>query len=280
MRPTTSLLRHCTRAARGAAVVALALLLGAPAQGPARAAGADAAPTWERAQVALPRELTGQRPILGLMADAEVLAALQRIPPAPRAAVVLLMHGCNGIGIEETNARLFLLEQGYAVFMPDSFARPGRQSNCATTIGATALAPIAPSLRLDEIDYALGQLARLPFVDRVFLAGSSEGGQAVASLAHSPLTLAGIVVLSWHCQGREAFAGIQAPPEVPVLAIIGDDDPWYRARPGRHCGQVFEGRPAAQSIVLPGSGHSIFSAADPGNAQRARAAIADFLKAH
>jgi dienelactone hydrolase len=133
---------------------------------------------------------------------------------------------------------------------------------------------------MQEIDYALGELAKLPFVDRVFLIGYSEGGLAVANAERGPLPLAGIVVLSWHCQGHESFVGIKAPPEVPVLAIIGDSDPWYRALPGRHCGEVFNGRRVAESIILPGSGHSIFSAADMANAERARAAILAFLKAH
>jgi dienelactone hydrolase len=247
---------------------------------PASAADLDVAATWERAQVALPRSFTGQRPILGLMADGEVAAALRRAAAAARVPVVLLLHGCNGFGVEEENARLFLMEHDYPVFMPDSFARAGRRSNCATTTGATALEPLAPTLRLEEIDFALAQLARLAFVDRVFLVGSSEGGLAVASQGRSPLPLAGIVILSWHCQGREPFVGVKAPPEIPVLAIIGDGDPWYWARPGRHCGEVFVDRRAAESIVLPGSGHSIFSASDMANAERARAAILAFLKAH
>lgn len=247
---------------------------------PAAAADTDAAATWRRAQVALPRSFTGQRPILGLMADAEVGMALQRAPAGLRLPAVLLLHGCNGFGVEEENARLLLVENGYPVFMPDSFARPGRRSNCATATGATALEPLAPTFRLEEIDFALDQIARLGFVDRVFLIGSSEGGLAVASQRHSPLPLAGIVILSWHCQGREPFVGVKAPPEIPVLAIIGDNDPWYRARAGRHCGEVLAGRRDARSIVLPGSGHSIFSATDLANAERARAAILAFLKAH
>jgi dienelactone hydrolase len=258
---------------------ALALALVAPGAASAQANDRGVAATWERAQVGLPREFTGHRPVLGLMSDAAVAAALQRPAAAARVPVVLLLHGCNGFGVEEENLRLFLIENGFPVFMPDSFARAGRQSNCATVAGATALEPLAPTMRLEEIDYALDRLAALGFVDRVFLVGSSEGGQAVASQRASPLPLAGVVVLSWHCQGREPFAGVKAPPEVPVLAVIGDNDPWYRARAGRHCGEVFAGRRDARSIVLPGGGHAVFSGADIANGELARAAILEFLSA-
>jgi dienelactone hydrolase len=258
---------------------ALAALAAAMLCGQAGAAGADVAATWERARVGLPRALTGQRLILGRMADPEVAAALARVPAGLGLPAVLFLHGCNGFSLEEENARLFLVEHGYPVFMPDSFARPGRQSNCATATGATALEPLASTFRLEEIDHALDRIARLGFVDRVFLAGSSEGGLAVASQRHSPLPLAGILILAWHCQGREPFVGVKAAPEVPVLAIIGGDDPWYRARPGRHCGEVFAGRANARSIVLPGSGHAIFGADGLANAERARAAILEFLGA-
>lgn len=240
----------------------------------------DVAATWQRAEVALPAPAFGPRHLIGLMADAEVRSALEAAPRDRRLPAALVLHGCSGFGIEEINAKLFLVENGYPVFMPDSFARRGRQSNCATRTGAVGLSPGSPYLRLEEIDYALAALAGLGFVDRVFLVGLSEGGLAVASVDRSPLPIAGIVVLSWHCQGREPHAGIKAPDEVPVLAMIGDSDPWYRPLAGRHCGEMFAGRKHATSLVLPGNGHAVFTSAIAENQAHALDAIRAFLKAN
>jgi len=239
------------------------------------------AATWARAHVALPRLAAGLRPVLGLVGDAEVQAALAAVPGAAVSVpAVLLMHGCSGIGAEEESAKLFLMDSGFPVFMPDSFARRGRQANCAVRTARTALAPGVPYLRLEEIDYALAAMASLGFVERVFLVGYSEGGLAVASVERSPLPISGIVVLAWHCQGREPHVGIKAAPEVPALTVIGDNDPWYKARAGRHCGEVFGARKQATSLVLPGNGHAVFTSSSPANAARAQDAIRTFLKAN
>lgn len=258
-------------------VLALSILLVSTAS-PSRADD-ELALTWQRAHVALPRLVPGGRPALGLMRDPDVQAALAAVPADLRVPAILLMHGCNGLGEEEESAKLFLMDQGYPVFLPDSFARPGRRSNCAVGTATTAYAPEAPGLRLAELDYALDRLRALAFVDRVFLLGYSEGGLAVASVERSPLPLAGIAITAWHCQGRDGFVGIKAPRDVPVLAILGDNDPWYRARGGRHCGEVFDGRPDATSIVLPGNAHQIFTSPIVANAERARDAVLAFLKA-
>jgi len=266
----------CLRARLGRVLAAVLLAcVGFPV-----AAQDDVAVTWERAQVALPRLAPELRPVIGLLQEADVQRALAEIPAGARFPVVLYMHGCSGMDVEEESAKLFLMESGYPVFMPDSFARRGRQSNCALVRRTTGGASGAPFLRLAEIRYALDELARLPFVDRVFLVGYSEGGLAVANVEQSPVPLAGIVVMSWHCQGHEEFSGIKAPPDVPVLALIGDNDRWYAARQGRHCGEVFGDRAASRSIVLPGNDHAVFTAPSLANVERARGAILAFLKAH
>lgn len=257
-----------------ACLVALAPVILCP---DAPAAEDEAAATWTRAHVALPRLATRQRPVLGRLGDADVQLGLSAVPAGLSVPAVLLLHGCSGIGAEEESAKLFFMELGYPVFMPDSFARRGRQSNCAVRAVQTALAPGTPHLRLAEIDYALAALAALGFVERVFLVGYSEGGLAVAAVERSPLPLAGIVVLAWHCQGREPHVGIKAPPDVPVLAVIGDNDPWYKARAGRHCGEVFGERRRAISLVLPGNGHEVLTSESPANAARALDAIRAFL---
>lgn len=253
----------------------VALVLGAvPA-----AAEPDVAVTWERAHVALPRHLTGGRPIFGLWREPAVRDAVGNIAAASRSPAVVLLHGCNGIGEEEEIVKLILAENGFAVFLPNSFARPGRRPNCDVASYAISLMPQAHEFRLQEIEHALARLGALPWIDadRIFLMGFSEGGMAAA--AYDGDQVAGVVIAGWHCQGREPYLGIKAPRRVPVLAIIGEDDPWYRAKRGRHCGQVFDGRPGARSLVLPGNGHAIVNSPIVENARIATEALLRFLGA-
>jgi len=239
----------------------------------------DVVPTWERAQVALPRRLTGSRPVFGLWHDRAVQMAVVKIAPAVRSPAVVLLHGCNGIADEEEITKLILAQHGFAVFLPNSFARIGRLANCDVSSYATSLFPQAHDFRMQEIAYALARLRAQPWIDpdRIFLMGFSEGGMAAAR--YDGDAVAGIVISGWHCQGRQPYVGIKAPPSVPVLTMIGGDDPWYEAKPGKHCGQVFDGRTAATSVVLPGSGHSIINTPIVDNAQTATKTLLRFLGA-
>lgn len=254
------------------------ILLGALFAG--TAARADVSSTWQRAFVSIPGHIFGGRPILGKWRDAFVQRGIQSIPDGTNMAVIIFLHGCNGIAHEEEAARLVFMEAGYATFFPDSFARTGRRSNCSLGDHRTSLAPEAHRYRIEEIDYALQQVRRLSWVDqsRVFVMGFSEGGMAVANYPGNGL--AGLVITGWHCQGRPPNVGIKSDAQVPVLAILGSEDPWYVAKRGEHCGQVFYGRPDATSLVLPGNGHAIVNSSILKNAERAKDAIISFLEKH
>ena len=71
---------------------------------------------------------------------------------------------------------------------------------------------------------------------------------------------------------------INAPLSVPILAIIGEEDPWCEAKRGEHCGQVDGDRAKAISLVLPGNGHTIISSPIVDNAERAKRAVLEFLE--
>lgn len=88
--------------------------------------------------------------------------------PAPRPR-----PGYLGIVRSPTRYRLFFTKSGYAVFQPDSFAWPGRET-CTQDV---------QNERLQEIEYALDQIRELSWVDsdRIVLMGISEGGSAVAN---------------------------------------------------------------------------------------------------
>ena len=244
---------------------------------PASATDPDLEATWRKARVAIPAVGTMQRPVIGIWQEARVRTAAAAIPARQSLPAVVYMHGCSGIGGEEEASKLFFMEQGFAVFMPDSFARPARRANCNASTLDRALAPESHDLRLAELRFAIRQVKGLPWVDRrrIFVVGYSEGGLAAARFDEADV--AGIVIIGWHCQGRAPFTGVKAPESVPLLALLGGADPWYQAKPGRHCGEVFGLRDKASSVVLEGNGHEIMNSPQLGNAAQARTIILDFL---
>ena len=246
----------------------------------ARAVGIETASTWQMAEVAIPAGVFAARPLLGTAEDPALAAALGSDTADPLVPAVIFMHGCSGIGDEERSLKLILMEAGYATFLPNSFARTGRVSNCVPSSKEIGLSPEALSYRLEEIGYAIEQVRALNWIDaeRVFAIGFSEGAMAVASYPANDL--AGLVVLAWHCHGRPPFDGIKAAPSVPVLAIIGEDDPWYRAMDGKHCGEWFGPDRRGQSLVLQGNSHALINSPIVENAERAKGAILEFLGAH
>ncbi len=235
--------RNARRVSRWAVVMALALGGCAPATAPGRAA--DVALTWER--------------------------RLERRPEAPPPVpVVVFMHGCTGIWTSDTPAWVsFLASHGYAVVAPDSFARPGRLSNCDPRTLTTGRVPDVQRLRYEEIAYALARVRELPWADRdrVFLMGHSEGGVA-ASLWDRP-GFRGVIVSGWPCRARSPhLSGLWTPRGVPVLSIGWAMDPWYRG-PGSCQGT------RAQVVTLQGIGHATSSSPE---AQRAVLAFLDALR--
>jgi len=131
------------------------------------------------------------------------------------------------------------MKRGYAVFEPDSFARPGRTCNRRTLYKRT-----------EELAYALRAMRQLPWVDsdRVVLMGISQGGQAVAEW-NNPGFLSHII-LSDNCDGRQPAA----PENTPVLAVVGEKDPAYVASSSCKISRKFGG---SESIVLAGAPHGI-----------------------
>ena len=99
----------------------------------------------------------------------EVAAA--DIKPDARAPAVLVMHGCSGIFGSPNSYQMFFMERGFAVFEPDSFARPGHICKYGKL-----------SMRTEDLEYAFEKIRKLPWVDpdRIFLMGISQGGAAVA----------------------------------------------------------------------------------------------------
>ncbi|MCP5318435.1 MAG: dienelactone hydrolase family protein [Chromatiaceae bacterium] len=183
------------------------------------------------------------------------------IKPAQQVPVVLYMHGCTGWSHQDDVYRTLLTAEGYAVFMPNSFARPGRRQ-CREQ-GALA---DRVTLRTAEVEYALAQIHELEWVDRdrVILMGYSEGGNTTDNW--SKPGFAAHMIMGSACT---LVGGSPAAPQgVPVLAVVGENDSY---RPGLSC-FVERTVGGSESIVIPGGKHAV--AEYPQTQQ----AIREFLK--
>lgn len=184
--------------------------------------------------------------------------AAGHIEPGARAPAVLYLHGCGGLIRGGLGYRLLLLSEGYAVFEPDAYARPGH-----TCEGSSQ------SMRRAEIAYALDEIRKLPWIDhhRIILMGNSQGGRAVAEWNRPGF--AAHIILASNCAEFRSTAGAapRAPAGVPVLAVAGDRDEYFG---GSSC-QVSREVKGSRSVVLAGAGHDILGLPET------KSAIREFL---
>ena len=219
--------------------------------------------TWQAAFVYLP----------GLPFPGVVLPA-QAPPLEPARPTVLYMHACTGRGGQEEYWAQTLAGAGYAVVMPDSFARQYRRANCDPATLTLGMFPQATDFRQEEITYALDRLREQPWVDarNLFLMGHSDGGMA-AALWPSP-GFKGVIISGWTCtyRGNSIYDGLRTPQRTPVLAIGFETDPWFQNTPASgSCGSLLARRPRSRLLTLPGRGHHTDSF------KEARHAVLEFL---
>lgn len=160
--------------------------------------------------------------------------------------VVLYLHGCKGMHGQSKIYSQLLISEGYAVFMPDSFQRPGREQCRAE---GTLLERVA--LRTQEVEYALKQIRKISWVDQkhIILMGFSEGGNTADNW--SKPGFAGVLIMGSACTlvgGKPA-----TPTGIPVLAIVGSNDDF---RPGLSC-KINRNEGISKSIVIQGAGHKV-----------------------
>ena len=168
-------------------------------------------------------------------------------------AVALFLHGCGG-GTEWEWLQL-LIDQGFLVVHPDSFADPRPASSCA---------PPWPNkkqimdLRRRQTNHALAQI-RLEHPDKkIVVWGHSEGG-VLANFITEPV--AGIITTGYRC-GYRFYGGTHIPKDIPLLVIIGADDGFVRRTLKRtiyasfeaHCKATLKS-PKHKFIVIEGAGH-------------------------
>jgi dienelactone hydrolase len=226
-----------------------------------------------QASLALPASVTGAAPYLGLWRDA---------PPArARAPVVIFLHGSMGLALPAVAEwQAWIAELGYACVAPDSFALPGRLTYKSPvdvetyerihTLRASEIAPTLTALR--AADWA--------DVTRIALAGSSEGGPAVAR-CDDPAFVARIVY-AWSCEDNYFVRrhATRVLADQPILNVMGGKDAFFA--PGQpflgnphalgHAGETFADARRATVTLIPGAPHTIL------NTPQARAATRAFLE--
>ncbi len=163
--------------------------------------------------------------------------AATHIETGATAPAVVWLHGCSGMPRGPIGYRIYLMSKGYALFEPDSFARPGRKPCTGNNL----------PLRREEIAFALRRIRELPWVDqaRIVLAGVSEGGRAVGGWERAGF--AAHIILAAACGDKSGRP--HAPGSVPVLAIVGSQD-------GASC-NVTRKVGGSRSIIIPGAPHGI-----------------------
>lgn len=131
--------------------------------------------------------------------------------------VVLHLHGCGGDPLMD--GVMFMLEQGYTVVVPDSFADPRPGSSCSPPWIHDKNEIMR--IRIKQAEYALERI-RLEYPGKkVIVWGHSEGG-GVANAIDEPVD--GVITTGYQC-GYRSRGGTHVRKDVPLLAIIGDYDP-------------------------------------------------------
>jgi len=160
------------------------------------------------------------------------------IKSGAKVPAVLMMHGCSGIIRTPAAYRVLLLELGFAVIEPDSYARPGHSCRHDRL-----------SVRTADLAHAYKMMRELSWIDqdRVVLMGISQGGAAVA-IWEKP-GFAAHIILANNCNGKQPGA----PTGTPVLAVVGEKDAHYQ---GSSC-QINHEFKGSGSIIISDAPHGI-----------------------
>ena len=201
--------------------------------------------TWRRALVNLPGENGTVRGWIEDM-DTRLRQGAGRFP------TVIHLHGCAGLNQASYTIAKTLVAHGYAVIMPDSFAREHKPQSCDPRTLRHSMHRGVIGWRRAEANRAIRGARGLDWVDpdNLFLWGFSEGAIAAATVTGEPVNAR--VVEGWTCHaGWSEYKGLQAPEGEPVLALLGANDPWFTASYHRgDCGEFMAGRQGSRSVVF------------------------------
>lgn len=172
--------------------------------------------------------------------------------------VLLYLHGCAGLNDDAREWARTIKNLGFIVVQPDSFAIPGRRSNCDPKNHQAQVIEGFDSFRLRnaELRQARDELHKLKWLDKqkIFLMGHSEGGMTVS---RTPLDgFRAVISSGYWCHERLEIKHGGAP----FLFLNWEADPWFRARANNRnptiCQQHADRRPSTKQTIILGEGHA------------------------
>ncbi|MBL6932001.1 MAG: hypothetical protein ISR45_03560 [Rhodospirillales bacterium] len=230
-------------------------------------AGADTglARTWEKAEIWV---RTAEGFFSSHMDDAILLERLNGA--GKKYPTVIFFHDC-GKNRKQAGwhyAR-FMARAGFAVILPDSFARPDRPETCEYwQFKPLDDAPLGKvhALRKAEISHALMNAKKLKWVDtsNLFAMGHGEGGDALAAYTDSGYK-ARII------SGALCKWGVGGSKDKPTLSLASREDRLFQGQAADTCANKTDGYPL-QTILFDGFQH------DTSSLPQARETVIDFLK--
>ena len=169
---------------------------------------------------------------------------------------VVYMHGCAGIWPGTIRRINFLAKNGFAVIAPASFARTKYPQSCDTSSHKGGMYRGILRMRQYDAGNAIEKARALPWVDsdNIFLMGLSQGGITAATFRSRDKSkrVNARVIEGWTCHaGWSEYRGIRAPESEPVLSLVGENDPWFRASYSwGDCGGYMNKTNGSRSVVF------------------------------
>ncbi|MEE9335382.1 MAG: hypothetical protein V3U65_14930 [Granulosicoccaceae bacterium] len=207
--------------------------------------------TWQAALVRVPSSD-------GSVIDTTVNElASGEVVPDQTYPVVIYLHGCNGFWSGTYFRINWLAQNGFVVIAPLSFARSFYPQSCDPSTNTGGFYRSTGIMRQYDAGYAINKVREFAWADKdnLILAGFSEGGIATANYANSENPegyLKARIIEGWPCKtGWLEYQGIKAPASQAVLALVADEDPWYR--PSYHqgdCGEFMNSNNGSLSFVV------------------------------
>ena len=188
--------------------------------------------------------------------------------------VLVYLHGCTGLNEDSREWARTIKNLGFIVIQPDSFAIPGRRSNCDPNDQRRQVIEGFDSFKLrnQELLYARDELLKLSWLDKnkIYLMGHSEGGMTVSRTSIEGFRA--VISSGYWCPVRlEIKHG-----EAPFLFLNWEDDPWFRDRAGNRkpktCERLAKNRIVSEQVLLAGQGH------DTSLSSEAKLAVRKFLQ--
>ena len=176
--------------------------------------------------------------------------------PDQKFPTVIYLHGCAGTW-HGTHTRLdFLARHGFAVIAPQSFARSRYPQSCDLVNLKSGMYRGTLKMRQLDAAHAISRAKNLAWVDpqNMFLMGLSQGGITTATHrpANASTRVKARIIEGWTCHaGWQEYKGLNAAADEPVLALVGKDDPWFRASWSRgDCGAFMNKKNGSKSVVF------------------------------